>query len=572
MEQGARRRIVQALEEAQRHHQGYLPPSVLRTLAAELGVPSYHLYGLATFFPHFRLEPPPVLDVRVCADMSCRLRGGTALLRELETAAATRPSNEVTVTTVSCLGRCDGAPAAAVNDQPYWGLADGLRTALVCAVRESAPLPRPPSLTPLSGLRVDPYQPGDARFAALRRLVESGEAATVLATLRAAQLRGMGGAGFSAAIKWEAVRNAPGDEKYVVCNADESEPGTIKDRGILTSVPHLVVEGMAVAGVLTGASRGIIYIRHEYGPEAEILAQTLEMARREGVLGEHVLGSSHAFDTEIFTSPGGYICGEETALLEVIEGRRAQPRLKPPFPVTSGLYGKPTVINNVETLAHVPAILLKGAEWYLAQGRAGAPGMKFVGVSGHVRHPGVYEIALGTTLREVIDRYAGGMLDGHALKAVAPSGPSSGFLPATLADTPVEWAALQKAGSMLGSSAVVAIGEGTCMVDMALNVARFFARESCGKCWPCRVGSEKIVQMLEAVTEGTAAEGGLAAIDDLASTLRLTSICGLGQVVPSPIVSVLRHFPDEVDAHLRDRRCPAGTCPMRPGSQTEGMR
>ena len=198
MEQGARRRIVQALEEAQRHHQGYLPPSVLRTLAAELGVPSYHLYALATFFPHFRLEPPPVLDVRVCADMSCRLRGGTALLRELETAAATRPSNEVTVTTVSCLGRCDGAPAAAVNDQPYWGLADGLRTALVCAVRESAPLPRPPSLTPLSGLRVDPYQPGDARFAALRRLVESGEAATVLATLRAAQLRGMGGAGFSA--------------------------------------------------------------------------------------------------------------------------------------------------------------------------------------------------------------------------------------------------------------------------------------------------------------------------------------------------------------------------------------
>src|SRR5438445_6875979 len=388
--------------------------------------------------------------------------------------------------------------------------------------------------------------------------------AGALATLKAAQLRGMGGAGFPAAVKWEAVRNATGDEKYVVCNADESEPGTIKDRGILTSVPHLLVEGMALAGVIAAARRGIIYIRHEYGPEARILGDAIAAAHAGGVLGAQVLGSSHAFDLEIFTSPGGYICGEESALLEVLEGRRAQPRLKPPFPVTHGLFGKPTVINTVETLAHVPVILLKGADWYVAQGASDAPGFKFVGVSGHVRRPGIYEIPFGTSLRAVIDEHAGGVLDGRALKAVAPSGASSGFLPAAMADTPIEWGALQRAGSMVGSSAVVAIADGTCMVDLALNVARFFARESCGKCWPCRVGSEKIVQMLEAASEGRAAEDSLAVLDDLAPTLLLTSICGLGQVVPSPITSVLRHFPDEVHAHLKERRCPAGTCRMRP--------
>ncbi len=376
----------------------------------------------------------------------------------------------------------------------------------------------------------------------------------------------MGGAGFGTAMKLKLVRDTPGDEKYVVCNADESEPGTIKDRGILTSAPHLVVEGMAVAGVITGARRGIVYIRHEYAAEAAILRRAIDDARRIGALGTHVLGSAFAFDIELFTSPGGYICGEESALLEVIEGRRAQPRLKPPFPATHGLYGKPTAINNVETLALVPAILLRGAEWYLAQGQRGAPGMKFVGISGHVRRPGIYEIALGTTLREVIERHAGGVLDGRALKAVAPSGASSGFLPASMADTPVEWGALQKAGSMLGSSAIVVIAEGTCMVEAALNVARFFARESCGKCWPCRVGSEKIVDMLRAVTEGRADANGLDALAGLEPTLQLTSICGLGQVVPNPVTSVLRHFPDEVATHLRDRCCPASACPMRPGT------
>src|SRR5437870_3941217 len=461
MEPATRARTVEALEEAQRCGGGYLTQAALRALAAELGVPVYHLYGVATFFPHFRLEAPPALDVRVCTDMSCRLRGGDALLRDVQAASEARPPGTMTVKPVSCLGRCDGAPALTVNDEPYWGLANGRRDAVLASLQLGTPLPPPPAPVGVSGLRADPYAPGEPRYAALRRLVESGDVAGALATLKAAQLRGLGGAGFPAAVKWDAVRNAAGDEKYVVCNADESEPGTIKDRGILTSVPHLLVEGMALAGVIAGARRGIIYIRHEYGPEARILGDAIAAAHAGGVLGAQVLGSSHAFALEISTR-------------------------------------------------------------------------------------------------------AGGVLDGRALKAVAPSGASSGFLPAAMADTPIEWGALQRAGSMVGSSAVVAIADGTCMVDLALNVARFFARESCGKCWPCRVGSEKIVQMLEAASEGRAAEDSLAVLDDLAPTLLLTSICGLGQVVPSPIMSLLRHFPDEVHAHLKERRCPAGTCRMRP--------
>jgi formate dehydrogenase/NADH-quinone oxidoreductase subunit F len=554
--------IVAALEELQHRHGGAIPRDALRPLASELGVPVYRLYGVITFFPHFRLAPPPRLDVRVCTDLSCRLRGGEALRRRCEAAARTRPAGEITVTPVSCLGRCDGAPALAVNDDAVHGLDEADTEALCAALEGRGALPTPPPPRPLGAVHLDPYTDGRPRWAALRRLVESGDVAGTLATLKASGLRGLGGAGFPAAIKWDAVRTAPGEPKYVVCNADESEPGTIKDRAILASVPHLLVEGMAIAGVVTGARHGIVYIRHEYAPERDLLAAAIDAARRDGVLGERVLGSSHAFELEIFTSPGGYICGEESALLEAIEGKRAQPRLKPPLPVHQGLWGRPTVINNVETLAHVPAILVQGPEWYKQQGLAGGVGWKFIGISGHVKKPGVYEIRMGTALRQVIEEQAGGMLDGRALKAVVPSGASSGVLPAAMADVALEWGALQKAGTMMGSSAIVIIGAGTCMVDVALNVARFFARESCGKCWPCRVGSEKIVDLLEAATRGTASADAFAPIDDLAQTLLLTSICGLGQVVPNPVVSVLQHFPDEVRAHLTERRCPEGTCRM----------
>jgi NADP-reducing hydrogenase subunit HndC len=280
-----------------------------------------------------------------------------------------------------------------------------------------------------------------------------------------------------------------------------------------------------------------------------------------GLLGANILGTELSFDIELFVSPGGYICGEETALLEALEGKRAEPRNKPPFPVLEGLWSKPTVINNVETFANVPPILLRSVDWYKAQGQGGAAGLKFIGVSGDVVRPGVYEIPMGLPVSDVIFKYAGGLPNGKKLKGFAPSGPSSGFLPASMVDVRLDFKSLADAGSMLGSGALVVCSEDRCMLDLALNTTQFFKNESCGKCVPCRVGSQKLVGMLSAWTHGKASASDLALIDELTNALRLTSICGLGQVVPAPIASVLKHFREEVDSHILRQDCPSGVCP-----------
>jgi NADH:ubiquinone oxidoreductase subunit F (NADH-binding) len=352
--------------------------------------------------------------------------------------------------------------------------------------------------------------------------------------------------------------------KYVVCNADESEPGTIKDRFILSHVPHLVVEGMIIAGLVTGAKKGILYIRHEYSLQEEIFGEELRRCARAGLLGKKILGSEFDFELEVFVSPGGYICGEESALLEAIEGHRAEPRNKPPFPGQAGLWQKPTVINNVETFANVPQILARGVEWYKSAGANGSRGLKFVGISGHVERPGVYEVPMGTTMREVIYDCAGGIRGGRALKAFAPSGPSSGYLPAGLVDVKLDFKALADAGSMLGSGAIVVCDDSTCMLDMALTAVKFYRNESCGKCVPCRVGSQKMVELLTRWTQGKLSHaefcGDLALIEELSQAMSLTSICGLGQIVPAPILSVLKHFRVEIEEHVKSGKCPSGIC------------
>ncbi len=560
--------VVITLQEIQ-ERDGFIRRKDLPDIADDLGVPLYHLYGVITFFPHFRLdERPPKLEVRVCTDLSCRLREGAALLERCRAEVALRRPDQLTVATTSCLGRCDGAPALTVNDVPYCGLDGAAMDALVAALGGRGEFPDAPASPKLSGVKLDPYGNGQSPWAALKKVLatmNSGIVAAeydVIAQLKEAKLRGLGGAGFTAGIKWETVCKTPAKPKYVICNADESEPGTIKDRAILTSVPHLLIEGMVIAAVLTGAEHGYIYIRHEYGPEKKLVDAAIARAKKDHVLGSSVLGSSHAFEIEPFTSPGGYICGEETALMEAIEGKRAQPRLKGLPPAIKGLWGQPTVINNVETFTHVPAIILNGPKWYREQGVQPGVGLKFMGISGDVARPGVYEIPMGTSLQTVIDTYAGGMRTGRPLKAFVPSGASSGVLPASDAQTPLEWEALKKKDTMLGSSAIIVLDDSRCMVDLALNIARFFARESCGKCWPCRVGSEKIADMLEAVTRGRAKPDVFEPLGELKQTLFLTSICGLGQVVPSPIASVQRYFPEEVRAHVSERRCPENVCPM----------
>jgi NADH:ubiquinone oxidoreductase subunit F (NADH-binding) len=355
---------------------------------------------------------------------------------------------------------------------------------------------------------------------------------------------------------------AQSDVKYIVVNADESEPGTIKDRFIMEHVPYLMLEGMIIAGMVTGAKKGFVYLRHEYEGAKEATERAIHEARQKGVLGDKVMGSNFTFDIEVFMSPGGYICGEESALLEAMEGKRAEPRNKPPFPGVFGLYGKPTVINNVETMAFVPPILLKGPEWWKAQGQNGGSGLKFVGISGHVARPGVYEVPMGITGRQLLYDLAGGLPKGMTLKGWAPSGPSSGYLPAAMIDTPLEWDTLAKAGSMLGSGAVVIIGDGTCMLDMALNSVRFFRNESCGKCVPCRVGTQKLVEVITRATRGQGAAEDMKTIDDLDQAMRLASICGLGQIASKPLTSVIEHFRAEVDAHIGGKFCPAGVCPI----------
>jgi len=540
---------------------GYLPADELAALSSRSSIPLFRLHGVASFYPHFRLAPAPKADVRVCCDMSCHLRGSDDLRAGIARRYQGSAPEDFSLQEVSCLGQCDGAPTMAVNGQIFRGIDLASADRLIRDAFAGELSPQPTRETSRRELLSDPYQ-GSERYGALRSYVSSRDWPAFIAQLKASGLRGLGGAGFPTGTKWEIVKAAPSDEKFIVCNADESEPGTFKDRFILEHLPHLVVEGMILAGLFTGARKGILYIRHEYESPKEIVAEEIRACYRENILGQNILGSGLALDLEIFTSPGGYICGEESALLEAIEGKRAEPRNKPPFPGVQGLWQKPTVINNVETFSNVPLILVRGVDWYKSQGQSGAAGLKFIGVSGAVKRPGVYEVAMGAPASDLIFRCAGGPPDGRELKAFAPSGPSSGYLPASMVDIHMDFKSLADAGSMLGSGALVVCDDSACMLDMALNSTKFFRNESCGKCVPCRVGSQKLVDILTNWTRGEGDASDLGLVEELAQALTLTSICGLGQVVPVPIASVLKYFRDEVTAHYKDRRCSAGVCPV----------
>ena len=542
---------------------GYLPKAELEALSQRTQTPLYQLHSVASFYPHFHLAPPANVEIHVCADMSCRLNGACELRAELSRRFANASPQDIQIKDVSCLGRCDRAPAVSINDAIFDAVsADHVEQLARRTARGETLHPDHPQTTRIR-CDSDPY-PDNEKYGALRKLIAARDFDSVLAILKEAELRGMGGAGFPTWMKWDLVRKQSDPVKYIVCNADESEPGTIKDRFILSHLPHLVAEGMIIAGLVTGAKKGILYIRHEYPLQEEIFAEEIRRCTKAGILGKKILGSDFDFDLEVFVSPGGYICGEESALLEAIEGHRAEPRNKPPFPGQAGLFQKPTAINNVETFANVPQILARGVDWYISAGANGSRGLKFVGVSGHVNRPGVFEVPLGVTMREVIFDSAGGILAGRQLKAFAPSGPSSGYLPSSMVDVRLDFKALAVAGSMLGSGAIVVCDDSTCMLDMALTAVKFYRNESCGKCVPCRMGSQKMVDLLTRWTQGNLSDSAyradLALIDELSQAMALTSICGLGQIVPAPVQSVLRHFRAEIDAHVLRGQCPSGIC------------
>jgi NADH:ubiquinone oxidoreductase subunit F (NADH-binding)/NADH:ubiquinone oxidoreductase subunit E len=552
--------VFDELRGIQRAH-GYLPPGELRSLAARLDIPLFRLQAVASFYPHFFLQPPARAEVGVCGDMACHRRGASDLRERL---TARWHGQDVNVRHVSCLGRCDHAPAIAVNDQIFERITDTEAASLIdfavsgasaaqLSARRAAPRRAP--------IGCDPYPDAASRYGVLRQFVRSQDWASLIATLKASGLRGLGGAGFPTGMKWELVRNQPGPDKYIVCNADESEPGTIKDRHIMTNGGHLLIEGIILGGLVAGARHGIIYIRHEYPDQEHLLQQEIDRCYAAGILGHDIMGSGLAFDLQIFVSPGLYICGEESALLEAIEGKRAEPRNKPPFPgqAGGGLWARPTVINNVETFFFVPVILARGVDWMKTAGRNGSAGVKFVGVSGDVVNPGVFEVPMGTSYRELIEGHAGGVPAGRTLKAYAPSGPAGGYLPASMLDLPLDWNAMTAAGATVGSGAIVACDDRACMLDMALNSVRFFRNESCGKCVPCRTGSTKLAEMLAEWTKGRRGADDLVLYQDLCHALKMTSICGLGQVVHVPIASVMKHFAAEVEAHAQGV-CPAGVC------------
>ena len=536
--------LLRELIQIQRER-GYLHEDQLRALSAARGVPLYHLEGLVSFYPAFRRTPPPGTTVEICRDVICAMAGGSQRCQELM--ARWDDSDDVEIQEVSCLGRCDSAPAGAINHVPV------APANLVDAVQLAADLERPDT-TPQQPLapkprrwKCDPYADPAMHYTTVRAL--SADPATIgvtcLERLTDSGLCGMGGAGFPTARKWSAVADAAGPVKYLICNADESEPGTFKDRVILEELPHLVIEGMLLGALTVGAEHGIIYLRHEYQREQVALEQAIQAARRQGILGANAAGSGRAFEIEVFVSPGGYILGEETALLEALEDKRGEPRNKPPYPSTSGLHGCPTLINNVETLALATAIVHHGSEWWRDAGKDDFWGLKFVSISGDIQRPGVYEIPVGMTVAELID-LAGGMCGSGDLKAFLPGGASSNFLPAEAVQTPLDFTAMRDAGSMLGTGAVMVFGAERDLFALATNLVRFFRNESCGKCVPCRLGSRYAVDLLEGVSQGDVPTDALGELTPLAETLQQTSICGLGQVALNPIESMLRHFPEAI--------------------------
>lgn len=523
---------------------GCVDEAAMRALSSRQRVPLYRLEELVSFYPHFRRTPPPRVTVHVCRDVCCAMADCEPLAAEL--AGRLSEADGVEIHEVSCLGRCEAAPALALGDVPLapTTLAD-LDDVLALIQKPGQLTSKPPADAPQTW-KCDPYANGGERYGTVTSLIEKGVdvGPRCVNLLRESDLRGMGGAGFPTGRKWELVAGESAEPKYVICNADESEPGTFKDRVILETLPHLVLEGMLLAGLTVGAERGIVYIRHEYEPERIALEAEIEKARRTGALGENAAGSGRRFDVEVFVSPGGYILGEETALLEALEDKRGEPRNKPPYPGTHGLWGQPTLINNVETFALATAIVHHGVDWWREQGSGDFTGLKFVSVSGDVEQPGVLEVPFGITVAELIER-AGGMKGGRRLKAFLPGGASSNFLTADHADVPLDFEAMQKAGSMLGTGAVIVLDETRDLFALATNLVRFFRNESCGKCVPCRVGSEKAVDLLEGVARKERETLELAVLPELGETLEQTSICGLGQVALNPILSMLKHFPDE---------------------------
>jgi bidirectional [NiFe] hydrogenase diaphorase subunit len=403
-------------------------------------------------------------------------------------------------------------------------------------------------------------------YGALAQAVSTMTPQEVVAEIKKSGLRGRGGAGYPTGLKWELVGKQPAAVKYVVCNADEGDPGAFMDRSVLEGDPHRVLEGMAIAGYAVGAQQGYIFVRGEYGLAIQRLQSAIKQAEREHLLGTRICESSLQFRIDLRIGAGAFVCGEETALIASVEGKRGQPKQRPPYPPEKGLWGQPTLINNVETFANVPAIISQGGEWFSSIGTASSKGTKVFALAGKIRYTGVVEVPMGTTLRTIVYEIGGGIPDGGTFKAAQTGGPSGGCIPAQFLDLPVDYESLAKIGSIMGSGGLIVMDNASCMVDVARFFMEFCMDESCGKCIPCRAGTVQMHDILRRMTQGKSRAPDLPLLEQLSGLLRETSLCGLGQTAPNPVVSTLRYFREEYDAHIQERRCPAGHCTM--GSTT----
>ncbi len=406
---------------------------------------------------------------------------------------------------------------------------------------------------------IDEYIARDGYMAAAKALLDMSPD-QVIEEIKKSGLRGRGGAGFPTGLKWEFAKNASGDVKYIICNADEGDPGAFMDRSVLEGDPHAVLEGMIIAARAIGASKGFIYCRAEYPLALKRLDIAISQARNYGLLGEDILGSGFDFDIEIYQGAGAFVCGEETALMSSIEGKRGNPRPRPPYPAQRGLWGKPTVINNVETLANVPKIIIRGGDWFASIGTEKSKGTKVFALTGDVNNIGLVEVPMGTTLRTIIFDIGGGIPKKRKFKAVQLGGPSGGCIPEKYLDTPVDYESITELGAIMGSGGMIVMDHRTCMVDMAKFFLQFIQDESCGKCTPCREGTKRMLEILDRITQGKGEAGDIELLEELSYMIKDTALCGLGQTGPNPVLSTLRHFREEYEAHIFEKRCPAKVC------------
>lgn len=537
-----------------------------------------------------RARPETEHRLLICGGIPCSSKGCREVKEALEDELQQRGiAGEIPVEVVGCIGDCSLGPALIVYPEGilYQKLTPEdartiVREHLIAGHIVEALLHRDPRSEEILRQRETmPFYQGQTRlvlrncgvisahiddylkyrgYAALARALAEMSPEEVIAEVKRAGLRGRGGGGFPTGRKWELVRETAADEKFVICNADEGDPGAFMDRNILEGDPHSIIEGMAIAGYATGASRGYIYVRAEYPMAVHRCREAIRQARRQKLLGDNILEKGFSFTLEIRTGAGAFVCGEETALISSLHGTRGDPEPRPPFPAQKGLWGKPTLINNVETLANIPLIILHGAARFAELGPEGSAGTKVFALAGKVRHTGLVEVPLGTTLRQIIFDIGGGIPGDKRFKAAQTGGPSGGCLGEESLDRPMDYDSLRRAGSIIGSGGLIVMDEDSCMVDLARFYLDFNQDESCGKCTPCRIGSKRMLELLQKITGGRGEEGDLAILEQLALLMKNSSLCGLGRTAPNPLLSTLRLFHDEYLAHIREQRCPAGAC------------